>query len=185
VRLVSRSFVKAKCFMQGGEPWQEQLWHNLNFYDTMNIPLTIEPPNDQHTRKVPNGEGTNYEPVDLLSDTDEENEPPANAEPQMEEPETATEDQIPEPDYSETKQHYITSRISYKRKANPDYRERMRIYGTNKVVPSHYFDMKPTEIEHTMHVIAVLDWEEIDNIVSYHCLCDMRAGTETICQNLL
>lgn len=190
VLLGSKSITRVVPFLQAEEPWQVELWNYLDFYNKIQLDLHVEDPFaiDANIPKH-KGLGTEDSKYELLSDTSEE----AESEPQksMEENEETEADELDlaessPPEHDSITQQYITSKIEYKRRAQPNYRERIKIYGTNMPVPAHYFEARTGgEPEVTRHVVAVVDSEELEETTKYHTLCILRQADKQVGQVML
>jgi hypothetical protein len=188
MNLASKHFDRAKPFLQGHAIWQETLWNYFEFYDKLAVPLHVQDPAEPAKDFTIAGSGTIEDGYTILSDTEDEAEviaePSSDREQQTQEEDIATKEQ-PNTDLDIVTQQYIASRISYKRKNIKNYKERIRIYGTNEPVPNHYFNLRTSDlVEQRYVVISVLDHEVLDGRTNYHCLCDIRVGTDTINQQI-
>lgn len=186
VKLGSRNFERAKPFLRGELDWQCALWQHLEFYNNMMIPLHVESTAEPLEDRIARGQGIYGDGYQLLSDTEDDAEPPT---PQESEVEDVKELSPNRPEVDSATQQYLASRIDSKRRAEagPNYKERIRILGTSIPVPGHYFELKPEEpsTEVSYVVISVMDHEELDNNTNYQCLCNLRVNKETISQKVM
>jgi hypothetical protein len=185
IKLASRKFEAAKPFLCGNQLWQGVLCNYLTFYEALPIQLHCQDPSVPARDFIISGQGTEGDGFELLSETEDEQGELDTSEPtdfvEKENVFTAG------ADLDTGSQQHLMSRIEYKRRSRRDYKERIRIYGTNIPVPSHYFDVRTSdEIEELRStVISVLDHEELDEKTNYRCLCDVRRGQKQIDQQVI